>query len=273
MKQQQTIIATLGVKPTINPESAVRTSINFLKSYIQKYHFIRTLVLGLSGGQDSTLTGKISQMAISELRQDTGVNNYQCIIVRMPYGKQKDESDCQDAIAFINPDRVFNINIKHSIQVSKRLLHKAGIVLNDHVNGNVKARERMQILYSISGMTSGIVVGTSNAAEVVTGFFTKNGDGATDINPLFSFNKRQCQALLKYLDCPNHLYSKIPIADLEEEQPAMPDESIIGVTYNTIDDYLEGKSIDLDAANIIEDLYKGTEHKRHLPVTLLDNYW
>ncbi len=273
MSQQQKIIEAMGVKPTIDPAAEFRVSVDFLKNYLTTFRFVRTLVLGISGGQDSTLTGKVSQTAISELRQETGANDYQFIAVRLPYGEQKDEQDCQDAIAFIQPDRVLTINIKQAILASEATLRDAGIILSDFIKGNEKARERMKAQYSIAGMTSGLVVGTDHAAEAVTGFFTKYGDGGTDINPIFRLNKRQGRAVLQYLGCPKHLYLKAPTADLEEDRPALPDESALGVTYEMIDDYLEGKTIAKEAALIIENWYQRTEHKRRPPVTVFDDFW
>lgn len=273
MATQQEIIAVLGVKSSINPAAEFRVSVDFIKAYLEKYSFLRTLVLGISSGQDSTLTGKVCQRAISELRKETGIADYRFIAVRLPHGEQKDEADCQDAIAFIQPDRVVTVNIKSAIQASELTLRKAGISLSDYVKSNEKARERMKVQYSIAGMTSGLVVGTDHAAEAVTGFFTKYGDGGTDINPLFRLNKRQGRAILKYLGCPEHLYLKAPTADLEEERPALLDETVLGVTYEILDDYLEGKTINSDAARIIESWYQRTEHKRHPPVTVFDDFW
>ncbi len=155
---------------------------------------MKSLVLGISGGQDSTLAGKLSQMAITELREETGDNALQFIAVRLPYGVQADEQDCRDAIAFIQPDRVLTVNIKGAVLASEQALREAGIELSDFVRGNEKARERMKAQYSIAGMTHGVVVGTDHAAEAITGFFTKYGDGGTDINPLHRLNKRRANS-------------------------------------------------------------------------------
>ena len=79
--------------------------------------------------------------------------------------------------------------------------------------------------------------------------------------------------LLKELVCPAHLYEKAPTADLEEEKPDLPDEVALGVTYKEIDDYLEGKEVSDKAADQIEKLWKKSEHKRHLPVTVFDDFY
>ncbi|WP_061708867.1 ammonia-dependent NAD(+) synthetase [Pseudenterobacter timonensis] len=273
MALQQEIIQALGVQPQIDADSEIRRSVEFLKSYLKANPFLKTLVLGISGGQDSTLAGKLCQLAITELRQESGDDALQFIAVRLPYGVQADEKDCQDALAFIQPDRVLTVNIKASVLASEQALREAGIELSDFVRGNEKARERMKAQYSIAGMTKGVVVGTDHAAEAVTGFYTKYGDGGTDINPLFRLNKRQGKQLLAALGCPEHLYKKAPTADLEDDRPSLPDEAALGVTYENIDDYLEGKTVAPETARIIEGWYLKTEHKRRPPVTIFDDFW
>ena len=273
MSLQQEIIQALGVKPAIDPQQEIRVSVDFLKAYLKAHPFLKTLMLGISGGQDSTLTGKLAQIAVSELRHETGDKEYAFIAVRLPYGKQADEQDCQDALAFIQPDRTLVVNIKEAVLASERALQEAGIALSDFVRGNEKARERMKAQYSIAGMTKGIVLGTDHAAEAVTGFYTKYGDGGSDVNPIFRLNKGQGKQLLKALGCPEHLWMKHPTADLEDDRPGLQDEVALGVTYQQIDDYLEGKTIDAGAAKTIEGWYTKTEHKRRLPVTVFDDYW
>lgn len=273
MSLQNDIITALGVKSSIVPAQEIRVSVDFLKNYLNAHPFVTSLVLGISGGQDSTLTGKLCQTAITELRNETGNARYQFIAVRLPYGVQADEADCQDAIAFIQPDRVLTVNIKPAIEASEATLRAIGVELSDFVKGNEKARERMKAQYSIAGMNAGLVVGTDHAAEAVTGFFTKYGDGGTDINPIFRLNKRQGKALLRELGCPSHLYTKAPTADLEDNRPSLPDEVALGVTYEKIDDYLEGKQVDAKDAATIESWYRKTEHKRRPPITVFDDFW
>ena len=79
--------------------------------------------------------------------------------------------------------------------------------------------------------------------------------------------------LLKALGCPEHLYLKQPTADLEDDRPSIPDEVALGVTYDNIDDYLEGKILDNKIATIIENWYTRTEHKRRPPITVFDDFW
>ena len=270
---QQTIIEEMKVKPSIDPQEEIRTSIDFMKSYLKKHSFLKGMVLGISGGQDSTLTGKLAQMAVNELNEEAGADTYSFIAVRLPYGVQFDEDDCQDALDFIKPTKIYTVNIKEAVDASKKALDASGITLSDFAKGNEKARERMKVQYSIAAMHSSVVLGTDHAAEAVTGFYTKYGDGGVDIVPLFRLNKRQGKQMLKVLGCPEHLYTKAPTADLEEDRPALPDEVALGVTYDQIDDYLEGKEIPKESQEKIEGYFLRSKHKRNMPISVFDDFW
>ena len=270
---QERIINELKVKPEINAEEEIRRSVDFLKDYLKKHPFLKALVLGISGGQDSTLAGKLSQMAISELREETGDDAYQFIAVRLPYGDQADEQDAMDAIEFMQADKTVRVNIKHAADAMVQSIEENGLEISDFNKGNIKARERMIAQYGIAGAVSGAVVGTDHAAEAITGFYTKYGDGGADITPLWRLDKRQGRAMLELLNAPEHLYKKVPTADLEEDRPALPDEVALGVTYNDIDDYLEGKEVADDVAEKIENWFLKTEHKRHMPINVYDTFW
>lgn len=272
-KLQAEIINTLKVKSEIDPKVEIRSSIDFLKEYLKKNPFLKTLVLGISGGQDSTLAGKLSQMAIKEMREETNDDTYKFIAVRLPYGNQADEKDAMDAIDFIDADQVMRINIKEAADKMTTAVEENNIKISDFNKGNIKARERMIAQYAVAGATSGAVVGTDHAAEAITGFYTKYGDGGADITPLWRLDKRQGKMMLAYLNAPEHLYEKTPTADLEDERPALPDEVALGVTYDDIDNYLEGKDIDSHNAEIIENWYQKTEHKRHMPINIYDEFW
>ncbi|MEQ9809605.1 ammonia-dependent NAD(+) synthetase [Streptococcus jiangjianxini] len=272
MSLQATIIKALGVKPEIDAQEEIRRSIDFLKAYLLKHPFLKTLVLGISGGQDSTLAGRLAQLAIEELRLETN-QDYQFIAIRLPYGVQADEADAQKALDFIKPDVSLAINIKEAVDGQVSELAKAGVEVSDFNKGNIKARQRMITQYAVAGQYSGAVIGTDHAAENITGFFTKFGDGGADILPLFRLNKRQGKQLLIELGADKALYEKIPIADLEENKPGLADEVALGVTYNDIDDYLEGKQVSPEAQEKIENWWQKTMHKRHLPITIFDEFW
>ncbi|MCU5746194.1 ammonia-dependent NAD(+) synthetase [Staphylococcus sp. SQ8-PEA] len=262
---QSIIVNEMKVKPEINPQEEAEEIIRFIKNYVQSHSFIKTLVLGISGGQDSTLAGKLCQIAVEQLRNE----NRECefVAVKLPYGKQQDADEVEDALQFIQPDHIYTVNIKPAVDQSVSSLKEAGINLTDFQRGNEKARERMKVQFSIASNQSGIVVGTDHSAENVTGFFTKYGDGAADIAPLFGLDKRQGKQLLIYLNAPQHLYEKVPTADLEDDKPQLPDEEALGVTYKDIDDYLEGKQVPSEAKSIIETHYVTNAHKRELAYT------
>ena len=266
---QQQIINQMQVQPTIDAQVEIRRSVEFMKNYLQKHRSLSGFVLGISGGQDSTLLGKLAQMAVDELGED-----YEFVAVRLPYGVQFDEDDCQDALEFINPSLVLTVDIKPSVDAS---VAAVAIALNNTIidfnKGNVKARHRMEVQYHIGAARGLAVLGTDHSAEAVTGFYTKFGDGGSDLNPLFRLNKRQGRQLLIALGCPDHLYTKAPTADLEEEKPAVADEVALGVTYDEIDDYLEGKTVAKVVSDKIENWYNRSKHKRNLPVTVFDEWW
>ena len=182
MSLQEKIIQALGVQPTINPEEEVRKSVEFLKDYMKKHPFLKTYVLGISGGQDSSLAGRLAQLAMEELRVELNDDAYQFIAVRLPYGNQADEQDANRALKFIQADRVYTVNIKAPVDGQVAALEEAGVIVSDFNKGNMKARQRMITQYAIAGENKGAVIGTDHAAENITGFFTKFGDGGADIS-------------------------------------------------------------------------------------------
>ena len=164
---QQEIITKLGAKPEIDPKEEIRTSVDFMKEYLKKHSFLKTLILGISGGQDSTLLGKMAQMAIDEMREETGDEDYQFIGVRLPYGKQADEEDVNDVMEWIQPNQDVNINIKDSVDSVVSEMEANGLEVSDFNKGNIKARQRMIVQYAIAGDYKGVVLGSDHAAESV----------------------------------------------------------------------------------------------------------
>jgi len=273
MTLQEKIIKESGVKPVIDPNTEIRRSIDFMKEVLHKFSFIKTFVLGISGGQDSALVGRLAQLAMKEMRKETKDESYKFIAVRLPYGVQIDEADAQRSLAFIQPDQLLTVNIKEPVDAQVTALSAAGVEVHDFMKGNIKARQRMITQYALADGHSGIVLGTDHAAESVMGFFTKYGDGGADILPIFRLNKRQGKALLIALKADPAIYQKVPTADLEDKKPGIADEKVLGVTYEEIDDYTEGKTIDPKSQAIIENWWTQTQHKRHLPVTVFDDFW
>ncbi|WP_069174046.1 ammonia-dependent NAD(+) synthetase [Streptomyces griseus] len=274
---REQILAELGVKAAVVPQAEIRERVDFLKDYLRSTP-ATGFVLGISGGQDSTLAGRLCQLAVEELRAEGHEATF--VAVRLPYGVQADEHDAQIALEFIRPDRSVAVNVKPSADavaaesaLGLRELLGTEPALRDFVRGNIKARERMVIQYSIAGQLGLLVVGTDHAAEAVTGFFTKYGDGGADVTPLTGLTKRQGAALLRELGAPASTWEKVPTADLEDDRPALPDEVALGLTYAEIDDYLEGAEAAPELAARVEAVYLATRHKRTVPVSPLDDWW
>lgn len=148
-----------------------------------------------------------------------------------------------------------------------------GEALSDFNKGNVKARTRMITQYAIGGQDGLLVIGTDHAAEAVTGFFTKYGDGGADLLPLTGLTKRQGRSLLQELNAPERLYLKTPTADLLDQTPLQADETELGISYDQLDDYLEGKQVGSEVAEKIEKRYMITQHKREVPASMFDTWW
>lgn len=269
------IIAEMQVLPAINPAQEIKRRIDFIKNQLHKAG-LKHLVLGISGGVDSTTCGRLAQLAVEELNKEHNSNDYQFIAVRLPYGIQADEHDAQTALEFIRPSVSLAVNAKPGADeihqetidaLKQQNLLKASESTIDFVKGNVKARSRMTIQYEIAGLFNGLVLGTDHSAENITGFFTKWGDGACDLAPLFGLSKRQVRQLADTLGAPKSLVHKTPTADLECLDPGKADEQALGLSYDEIDDFLEGKAVSADVEARLIDIYQKTQHKRQpIPV-------
>lgn len=270
---RQRIIEELGVQPLIDVPQEVERRIVFLKDYLL-HSGANGYVLGISGGQDATLAGRLTQLAVERARREHPDRSLVFIALRLPYGRQHDEEDAELAMEFIRPDVRYTIDIKPAVDASARAYEQAtSEPLRDFVKGNTKARERMKVQYDFAGQQGLLVVGTDHAAEAVVGFFTKGGDGVCDVVPLFGLTKRQGKALLKSLGAPESTYMKQPTADLLDEHPGQPDEVALGLTYDEIDDYLEGRQVSAEVAQSIESRFLATRHKRTMPVSPRDTWW
>jgi len=268
---QAEIIEELGVLPEIDAAQEIRRRVDFLKDYLAATG-AKGFVLGISGGIDSTLAGRLAQLAVQEVREAGGEARF--VSVRLPHGVQQDAADAAAAMDFIAADEQAEVNIAKPVAALDDAISDAGLEkISDFNRGNVKARTRMIVQYALAGDRGMLVLGTDHAAESVTGFFTKFGDGGADLLPLAGLNKRQNQALLRELNAPELLWSKKPTADLLDGQPQRSDEEELGLTYEQIDDYLEGREVSAAAAQIIEKRFVNSRHKRAVPATYWDKWW
>ncbi len=273
--QQREIAERLGVTASFDPGKEARRRIRFLADYLQAAS-CHSLILGISGGVDSLTAGLLAQAAVRLLRVNG--QHAQFIAMRLPYGRQADEDDAQKTLQVIAPDRVATVDIMPAADAMLDALRNDATDLIEPARldfhlGNIKARQRMIAQYALAGMMRGLVVGTDQAAEALMGFFTKFGDGAADILPLAGLTKRRVRAIATHLGAPEDLVLKIPTADLETDAPLRPDEDVYGVTYDEIDDFLEGKRIAESAFRKILTTYRASAHKRQVPITPEAHSW
>jgi NAD+ synthase len=280
--QTSTVIEEMRVLPKIDVNFEVERRVNFIKAQLIKSG-MRVLVLGVSGGVDSCTLGRLAQLAVNQLNQGRtnlqNTNQYQFIAVRLPYNVQADESDAQASIDFIQPSHSLTVNVQpgvDAIDLQTRMAMQSTNLLpdseskQDFVKGNVKARTRMATQYQVAGLLDGLVLGTDHSAENITGFYTKYGDGACDLAPLFGLNKRQVRQIAAFLGAPRNIVHKAPTADLETLAPQKSDEQALGMSYEQIDDFLEGKLVADDIVERLVAIFEKTQHKRIPIPTIYD---
>jgi NAD+ synthase len=263
MSLQQEIIERFGVQPKIDPAVEIRKRVDFLKEYVKKSG-TTGLLIAISGGIDSAVTTGLCKMATDELSAETG-KEYMTLGVFQPYGEQVDIQDSYATAEAFQLKYKVETNIGEAVdEIALETEHAfKSIGMSRHLSrggkGNVKARTRMVVQYALAFDLNLLVVGTDHASEAITGFFTKWGDGAVDITPLSSLNKRQVRQLASVLGVPQSILDKAPTAGLWEGQT---DESELGILYDENSAYLEGQEIGAEAKAKLEKQYLRTEHKR-----------
>lgn len=263
---QRTIASELGVTKAFDVAGEVEGRVDFLTEQAAQAR-ARVLVLGISGGIDSTVTGMLCALACARSEGALVL-----VAVRLPYGVQADDEDAQMALQTVRPGRVVTVDIRPPSDAALAEAVRGGLVFGtseqqDFVLGNIKARQRMVVQYAVANTLGGLVVGTDHAAEAVAGFFTKFGDGGVDVTPLTGLTKRRVRALGMHLGVPKFLVDKTPTADLDSLRPQLPDEVALGLRYDDIDDFLECRPVPADVHARIVERYRATAHKRAVPAS------
>ena len=217
------------------------------------------LVVGISGGIDSAVVANLIKRAFP--------NNSLGVILPIKSASK----DIEDAKALIDACGIQHILIDLSDEHTKIFdkamneLKNTGLYKEKNVkltDANLRARLRMSSLYTVANNLNYMVVGTDNAAEVLTGYFTKYGDGGVDLLPICSLKKSEVYEWARELGVPQQILDRAPSAGLWEGQT---DETEMGTTYKYIDDYLSGIEVPDKDREIIERMHRQSEHKRQMP--------
>lgn len=212
------------------------------------------VVLGLSGGLDSTVAAFICKKALNE-------QNILAIV--MPcHSEEKSLKDAEIAADFLKtPTQYIDLSPVYDSFLS--ILPEA----SQTEHANLKARLRMATLYYFANKSNYLVVGTSNKSERSVGYFTKYGDGAADILPLADIHKTELIQVAKEINVPQRIINKPPSADLWQGQT---DEDELGITYKELDEILNSierneKLADIDKEKLVKGLIQKSIHKRQSP--------
>lgn len=206
----------------INPELVKGILVGFIRNEVRKVGFER-VVLGLSGGVDSSLVATLATEAL-------GRDNVLALV--MPY-KTSDPKSRSDALQVIEQVRIRHLEIDITPQIDAYFERFPDA--NQTRRGNKMARERMTILYDHSFAWRALVIGTSNKTELLLGYGTIYGDIASAINPIGDLYKTQVWQLADAVGVPTAIVQKSPSADLWAGQS---DESELGFQYRKVDQLL-----------------------------------
>ena len=207
----------------INPEQEKKKITSFIRKTLKKQRFNK-LVLGLSGGIDSSTSAFLSASAI-------GPNNLYILLLPR---KGQDMSLAKKVIKNLKiPQKnVVEIDISKTFLSLREVCDEAISPNNNIRQGNIIARLRMIYLFDSAKKLNALVCGTENRSERLLGYYTRFGDSASDIEPIAHLYKTQVQKLAEYLEVPRQIISQPPTAGL---WPGQTDEKELGFTYEEAD--------------------------------------
>jgi len=238
-------------------EKRMADAVSWLQEQVRAAH-MRGLICGLSGGVDSSVAAGLCRRAFPE--------NAAAVI--MPcHSAPEDRADALLAAEYLDLN-VIEIDLTATFDTLISSLNSylpQSPAVRRLITGNAKARLRMTTLYALAASNAYLVVGSDNAAENYTGYFTKYGDGGADILPIKSLTKTEVRLWGKALGLPPRLTERTPTAGL---WPGQTDEEELGFGYDLIDRYLLGFDIEKTTAERIEYLHRTSEHKRREPAAL-----
>lgn len=241
-------------------ETKIQKTVEWLQEKVKEAN-CKGLIVGVSGGIDSAVVTYLIKKAFP--------NNSMGVIMSI----KSNPNDRVDALKVINGCGIEHLDLDLTFE-QEGILNKVVTNLKDKnlfneenlkmTDANLRARTRMATVYTIANNLGYLVVGTDNAAEIHTGYFTKYGDGGVDLVPLANLTKREVYEWAKTLGVHEDIINKAPSAGLWEGQT---DENEMGTTYNYIDDIVEGKfeNVPEKDKEIIDRLHRISEHKRNTP--------
>ncbi|MCM8780974.1 MAG: NAD+ synthase [Candidatus Omnitrophica bacterium] len=228
--------------------------VNWIKKEVV-YSKTKGVVLGLSGGLDSSVVAFLAKEALGKDRV--------LALILSCHSQNQDMVDAKLVIRLLGIKRKL-IDLSKTYDYLLQILPKADRL----TQANLKTRLRMSILYYFANKLNYLVCGTSNKSELMVGYFTKYGDGAADILPIGDLLKTQVRQLAVALGVPKRIIVKPPTAGL---WPGQTDEEEMGIVYSELDDILERiqkkrrQIISEVKVNQVKAMIERSEHKREVP--------
>ena len=220
----------------------------FLSEQIEKNH-AKGVILGLSGGIDSAVLAyickrKLKEKTLAMIMPDTSIT----------------PTETEDALKMISLT-----GIEHKLIDIKPIINEYAMYLepNEKARGNLRARVRTNILYYYANIKNNLVLGSSDKSEHLIGYFTKFGDGASDLTPIISLYKLQVREIAKYLGVPENIISKKSSPHLWKDHEA---EDELGASYEEVDSILYclfEKKLSIDETVNITQIEKSLVEKIH----------
>ena len=242
-----------------NYENITKLIQKFIADKIEEYHS-EGVILGLSGGIDSAVLAYLCKDSLKE----------KTLALIMPDTDVTPNSETEDALKMISLT-----GIPYKLIDIKPIVNEYSMYLepNQRSKGNLRARIRSNILYYYANAKNYLVLGSSDKSEYMIGYFTKFGDGASDITPIISLYKLQVREIAKFLKVPENVISKKSSPHLWKEHEA---EEELGLSYEeidsilfclyeknmTIEDTSKITEIDIQSIEKIQNLHKNSQHKR-----------
>jgi len=229
---------------------------------------VNGVVIGLSGGIDSALVAALCRMAIGEKK-------VKALIMPAPGSSPEDREIAQRFAEELGIEYSV-IDIASTVNALESMLIPEGGEGTRTAAGNIRARVRMIVLFHTAAVEKRVVMGTSNKSELLTGYFTKFGDGGADFSPIGDLYKTQVRELGRALGLPDYILKRRPSAGLWAGQT---DEGELGMDYRTLDTVLYGietlktckkiseeTGIPIEQVRKVEEMVKRSVHKRKMPL-------